>query len=208
MWMKRRTRWTAGALSLLSACTLYGCTGEMTWEGKGGDLEEPPLVEDDPSVPIDPPNELPVGPSTGPPRIVRLDESGEDLRGASRPSAEYLIFGHDLPSQRAVPGLDEVSHALTTDADMEPLRDALQAAGWDEEEAAQLTWSGAHHNAWSRLDSLSHRHESLQRAIQESIGLFNTQLEIYEKTHNILVDRGELERAGVPIRLYAEQVQP
>jgi len=133
------------------------------------------------------------------PRVVELAEIEEELRGASRTPDELLALNLNWEPSPA-PTMEEARERLSNDPELEALKDALSAAGWTDEEAAEMVyWSGAHSSGQPH-DSVKARHHKLQVEFEKSVDEFMEEIEQYERINNVRIDRDAMFEAGLPTR--------
>lgn len=141
------------------------------------------------------------------PKIVDEPELTVALEEGQRAPLEVLVQATKPSLTRSTRTLDEAREAITSDQKMEPLREALEAGGWDEEQQAQMVYFAGTHQSGAPEDSIRHRQQQIHDELSGLLSQFRDDLAAAEKDQNVRIDRDALYKAGVVTRIHQEVIQ-
>jgi hypothetical protein len=144
------------------------------------------------------------------PQILGSAEIAPAVATGQRLPLWMLLQFTEPGDPRPIPTLDETKESLASDPKLEPLRAALEAGGWSDEQAAQMVYFAASHNSGQPADSIRARHEKLHAQAEEVLDEFEADLRAYEQANGVKIDRRALRENGIftTFKTYPIQDQP
>lgn len=138
--------------------------------------------------------------------VLGETQAAEGLEDGTRQPLEMLVQATKPGPAKKTRTLEEARSAIES-AELEPLRQALEAGGWDEEQRAQMLYFAGTHQSGAAEDSVRHRQQQLHDQLSTQLETFRYDLTAAAEKSDVKIAWAELKKAGVILKLETEAVQ-